>query len=149
MREDDVRGLFNHDPNQILGRTKPGTMRLEVDERGLRYEIDPADTTPGRDVKEHLKRGDVDGSSFSFVVTDERTIKEDGKRIREIRGVKLFDVGPVTFPAYPATSAQVRSGLREEFDALEAEPTEPDREAEAASRFRIQARARAIATDRM
>ena len=62
---DDVRGLFNHEPSQILGRTKSGTMRLSEDETGLRYEIDVPDTQVGRDVVTSIDRGDVTGSSGS------------------------------------------------------------------------------------
>jgi HK97 family phage prohead protease len=109
IQEDDVRGLFNHDPDNLLGRTTAGTMRLSVDATGLRYEIDPGNTQIAKDVCEHCERKDLTGSSFSFCVTDQTELKEDGKRVREIRGVKLFDVGPVTFPAYTGTSAQCRS----------------------------------------
>jgi HK97 family phage prohead protease len=108
-KEDDVRGLFNHDPSLILGRTSAKTMSLTVDARGLKYDISPGDTTTGRDVREHLKRGDVTGSSFAFVTTDEEFRKEGGVTVREIRGVKLYDVGPVTFPAYEASSAGLRT----------------------------------------
>lgn len=110
LREaDDVRALFNHDPNMPLGRTTAGTLTLSIDNAGLRYDIQPGDTTVARDVREHVKRGDVTGSSFSFVPTDEDIRKEESRWIREIRGVRLYDVGPVTFPAYGATSADARS----------------------------------------
>lgn len=106
----DVRGLFNHDPNLILGRTSAGTMTLKVDKRGLRYEIEPGDTTVAKDVMSHLKRKDVTGSSFSFRVVKEAWIKrEDGTEIREIHDVDLYDVGPVTFPAYPGSDSSVRT----------------------------------------
>ena len=126
---DDVRGLFNHDSNAILGRTKSGTMRINVDAKGLRYEIDVPDTTVGRDVSESIRRGDVTGSSFGFQITDEQWLKVDGKRVREIRGVRLFDAGPVLFPAYEGTSTGVRAeGSIEEaraslakYEAAEAE----------------------------
>lgn len=108
-REDDVRGLFNHDPNQILGRTTAKTMTLTADARGLKYDILPGNTTVGRDVQEHLKRGDVTGSSFAFVTTDEEFRKEGGLTVREIRGLKLYDVGPVTYPAYQSSSAGMRA----------------------------------------
>jgi HK97 family phage prohead protease len=109
VKSDDVRALFNHDPNHLLGRTTAGTLRLTEDSRGLGYSIDPPDTQAGRDTLVSLDRGDLSGSSFSFVVTDENWRKEDGIRIREIRGAKLFDVGPVTFPAYAGTAALARS----------------------------------------
>ena len=114
MREkDDVRGLFNHDPNQILGRSSAGTMTLTVDGRGLQYHIDAGDTTVARDVTQHLKRKDVTGSSFSFTPTEEHWIKQgegkDKRFIREIVSVRLYDVGPVTFPAYEATTSAARA----------------------------------------
>lgn len=123
---DDVRGLFNHDPNQILGRTAAGTLALRVDDKGLFYEIDPGDTTAGRDVVEMLKRGDVDGSSFAFRVLDEEFRKEDGKYIREITKVKLFDVGPVTYPAYAASTSGYRKEetIAAEIRAIVDTPTE-------------------------
>lgn len=109
----DVRGLFNHDPNHVLGRTKSGTMKLSIDAKGLAYEIEPGDTGVSRDVQIHLERGDVSGSSFSFVPTEAQWIEQvkDGKTIyiREVRSVDLYDVGPVTFPAYESTTAGVRS----------------------------------------
>lgn len=106
---DDVRALFNHAPDNMLGRTEPGTLRLSVDRRGLRYEIDLGNTIIAKDVAEHIKRGDVTGSSFSFTVTDQETRTEDEIDIREITGVKLFDVGPVTYPAYEATTTDTRA----------------------------------------
>lgn len=108
LARDDVRALFNHDANFVLGRT-PKTLTLTDSPEGLRYEIEPANTSVARDVAEHIRRGDVSGSSFAFIVTDEDWRKEDGAVIREIRGVELFDVGPVTYPAYEATTAGVRS----------------------------------------
>jgi HK97 family phage prohead protease len=110
IRSDDVRGLFNHDPNMILGRTSAGTMRLSADATGLRYEIDPPDTGTGNDVRTAIKRGDVTGSSFSFDVLESGWIdNEDGTMIRVIRKARLYDVGPVTFPAYESTSAMARA----------------------------------------
>lgn len=109
----DVRGLFNHDPNQILGRTAAGTMTLVSDKRGLKYDIDPGNTTVAKDVMEHLARGDVTGSSFSFDIKKQTTteIEENGRTtiIRQIEDVNLYDCGPVTFPAYVGTEAGLRS----------------------------------------
>jgi len=109
VREDDVLGLFNHVPSMVLGRNTAGTMRLSTDARGLLYEIDLPATTLANDLRQSVSRGDIRGSSFAFLVTDETFRTENKIDIREIRGVQLFDVGPVTFPAYEATSAGVRS----------------------------------------
>lgn len=107
----DVRGLFNHDSNFVLGRTTAGTMRLSVDARGLAYEIDPPDTQFARDLMVSMRRGDITGSSFAFTVKrDQWTDNPDGSISRRILEFdELLDVSPVTYPAYPATSAQARS----------------------------------------
>ena len=112
---DDVRGLFNHDLNWLLGRNGK-TMTLSVDSRGFKYEIQCCDSRACQDVLLHLQRGDVDGSSFSF-----RGAKADWQwdqpigngeytaDIREITGfASIFDVGPVVDPAYTGTTAGAR-----------------------------------------
>jgi HK97 family phage prohead protease len=106
----DVRGLVNHDPNLLLGRTASGTMRLAEDDRGLRYEIDPPDTQVATDLITLLERGDLDGSSFAFTLAENGDAWRDehGKVVREIHKVgELFDVGPVVYPAYRATVSSV------------------------------------------
>lgn len=109
----DVRGLFNHDANFLLGRTTSGTLRLRIDDRGLAYEIDAPDTQTVRDlVLSPLSRGDMTGSSFAFRVADggDTWREEDGLVIRTIYKVgQLRDVGPVAYPAYPDATAAQRS----------------------------------------
>lgn len=139
-QRDDARALFNHDPNNLLGRLSAGTLRMMVDNRGLRYEIDPPDTQVGRDVLAMIRRGDLSGSSFAFEVTDEMWVKESGKRIRQIRGVKLYDVGPVTYPAYEATS----TGLRSLIDANDLEAIKAKADALDARLAEIAARAEKV-----
>jgi len=110
---DDVRALFNHDPNMLLGRTVSGTLTLSQDKRGLKYAVDLPDTAAARDVRTLIKRGDVSGSSFGFIVTeddwDESEVKAGKLPLRTIRSVELYDVSPVTYPAYPKTSVSARS----------------------------------------
>lgn len=111
---DDVRALFNHDANFILGRTVAGTLALSVDERGLQYDISAPDTQTIRDlVLEPMRRGDIDQSSFGFRIAHdgEHWYEDDeGIVIREIlRFSRLFDVSPVTYPAYQDTDSAVRS----------------------------------------
>lgn len=111
IKEADVRALFNHDPNFVLGRNKAGTLKLKEDDKGLFYSVQPPDTQGAKDLIESIKRGDVSQSSFGFkVVKDLWTHDDDGgELIRELVEVRLFDVSPVTFPAYEATDTQVRS----------------------------------------
>lgn len=112
----DIRSLFNHDANQVLGRTTAGTMRLSVDLKGLRYEVDVPDTQVGRDLVTSLERGDITGSSFMFSITSiERVAGKDGNPdLRIIKDVDLYECGPVTFPAYESATAGVRSAGIEE-----------------------------------
>ena len=121
--EDEVVALYNHDPNLVLGATKSGTLRLSDSPEGLRYEIDTPDTQVGRDLVETLRRGDVNGSSFSFALLDVHWIVEDGVDVRVISGVRLSDVGPVTFPAYEATESQLREA-RDSYEAWRKRPCE-------------------------
>lgn len=111
--EDDVRGLFNHDASMLLGRSSTGTMRLSVDDIGLRYEIDVPDTQLGRDVVKMLERGDLSGSSFSFRPKSVEWSEEERSgrtiEVRTLKEVKTYDVGPVTFPAYESAAAGLRS----------------------------------------
>jgi HK97 family phage prohead protease len=112
-RNCDVRALKNHDPTHLLGRTKSGTLELEVDERGLRYDIAVPETVIGRDTVTEIERGDLDGSSFSFTTEDEDGDEWDDKAdppVRTLRNIRdLFDVGPVTYPAYLDTEVKCRS----------------------------------------
>lgn len=108
---DDVRALWNHDPNYVLGRTVAKTLRLAVDGTGLRYEVDPPDAQWARDLVTSITRGDVSQSSFAFKVTREEWVeppKATDLPLRIIREVELFDVSPVTYPAYDQTSVGAR-----------------------------------------
>jgi len=114
----DVRCLFNHRADHVLGRTTNDTLQLAQDDAGLKYTnlMDP-DTHIGRDVYQFVKRGDVTGCSFAFTVGDDEAHQtwaeredEQGRTIIERTIVKvsgLYDVGPVTYPAYEQTSVSV------------------------------------------
>lgn len=108
----DVRALWQHDASYVLGRTTNGTLRLQEDELGLRIEVDPPDTTWARDAMTTMRRGDVNQMSFGFETVEDKWMRaKDGETERELVEVNLFDVSPVTFPAYPQTSVQVRQHL--------------------------------------
>lgn len=117
----DVRVLFNHDPNQILGRTKSGTARVGVDEKGLWYEVDLPESAAT--IREAIMRGDIDQSSWGFFLKKEKGDKveiRDGKLYRTLMEVeKVLDASPVTFPANPDTSVAKRS-----FDFLRQQENE-------------------------
>src|SRR6266511_2390603 len=68
VQEQDLRALFNHDPNNLLGRKGAGTLRIRDDRIGARYEIDQPDTSLGRDLGVLVALGDIFGSSFTFKV---------------------------------------------------------------------------------
>ena len=105
----DIRALWNHNPDFPLGRTKNDSLRIAEDHRGLRVEITPPDTSWGRDAVEAIRRGDVDGMSFQFTVDqDQWTPDETGGQVRTLREARLYEVSPVTFPAYPSTEVGVR-----------------------------------------
>jgi HK97 family phage prohead protease len=111
-RKDDVRALFNHDANLMLGRTTSGTVKLSEDEIGLRYEVDLPDTQFARDLWTLVQRGDVTQSSFAFSVDTEewREMNSASKLpLRVVKSVHLYDVSPVTFPAYDETTVAARS----------------------------------------
>lgn len=115
IAEADIRGLFNHDANLVLGRTSSATMRLAEDNIGLHFEIDLPDTAIGRDVATLVERDDVTGSSFSFRVMPggvEWGYTQQDFPLRTLTEVQLYDVGPVTFPAYLDSEAELaRSAL--------------------------------------
>ena len=116
VKEDDVRALWNHNSDNVLGRTKSGTLRLSEDNHGLKIECDPPDAQWVRDLVASIERGDVDQMSFGFIVRrypdgsrGSQWIEENGEDIRILTDVELFDVSPVTFPAYPDTEVGLRS----------------------------------------
>jgi HK97 family phage prohead protease len=109
IKDGDVRALWNHDTNLVLGRTTSGTLALKEDKKGLHVEIEPPNTRAGQDAVESIKRGDVNQMSFGFItISDEWNVHKE-ENIRTLIEVDLFDVSPVTFPAYPQTKISARS----------------------------------------
>lgn len=109
IAEDDVRALWNHDPNFVLGRNKAGTLALAEDDRGLAVTITPPDTQWARDLIVSIERGDVSQMSFAFEVQREEWARtENDVWERSLLEVKLWDVSPVTYPAYEETDVGVR-----------------------------------------
>ncbi len=109
--DNDVRVLRDHEKGKILGRTSKGTASISLTDEGLYYEWDDPDTSYSRDLQKSMARGDVDQSSFGFTVLEDSWDEdEDGLMIRTlIKARELFDVSPVTFPAYPDATVAKRS----------------------------------------
>ena len=110
----DVRALWQHDSSLVLGRTLNGTLRLAEDEIGLHCEIEPPETGWAADAMRSVRRGDVTQMSFGFEVpAGGDTWRETPEGwLRTIwRVTPLYEVSPVTFPAYPLTSISARNQL--------------------------------------
>ena len=113
----DVFALLNHDNEKVLARSKNGvgSLKLTVDERGLKYEFDAAETQLGNDLLEYLKRGEMNTSSFAFALDyndpeAETWTRKNGANYRTIHKIAyLHDVSPVWNAAYSATSVSQRS----------------------------------------
>lgn len=119
----DVRALINHDTTLVLGRTKSGTLELKVDSRGLwgRIRVNQADGD-ALNLYSRIERGDVDQCSFGFEILEEETEwRDDGSVHWTIKRVKLYEVSPVTFPAYEDTSVSAR---RRDYDEIRERRTE-------------------------
>jgi len=115
----DVRGLINHDPNLVIGRTKSGTLELGEDKQGLTFNCNLPDTSYARDIAETVGRGDIDQCSFGFIARkatwSEEPDPDNPKEqivVRQIEDVDLFDISVVTYPAYEGTDASARMEMR-------------------------------------
>jgi len=110
IKEDDIRGLYNHNPLYVFARNKSGTLELTEDKQGLFMRANPADTSWVKDMLITIERGDVSQMSFGFnVLVEEWDEKDQDNIIRTLKEVKLYDVSPVAFPAYPDTDVALRS----------------------------------------
>lgn len=110
-----VIARYNHDDNMLLGTSAAGTLRLDLDDTGLVYEVDPPRSR--EDVYELVQRGDVRQSSFAFICfEDDWGMTEQGFPMRTLVSGRLLDVAPVNTPAYEDTSVALRS-LATKFDA--------------------------------
>jgi HK97 family phage prohead protease len=117
----DIRALWNHNSDLPLGRTRNGTLRVAKDGSGLRFELQPPSTSWGVDAVESIRRGDVSGMSFAFSAKRDggdtwAKPGADGVAERTLLDADLYELSPVTFPAYPATQVAVRSVEVPEFE---------------------------------
>jgi HK97 family phage prohead protease len=117
----DIRALWNHNDDYPLGRVRNGTLQVSQDGSGVRFELQPPDTSWGRDAVASIRRGDVSGVSFAFSAKRDggdtwEKPGPDGVAQRTVLDASLYEVSPVTFPAYAATSVGVRSVSVPDFD---------------------------------
>ena len=125
MKSDEVKALWNHNTDNVLGSSSAGTLRLSTDNKGLLSEM----TFPKSAVREReaIERGDVTQMSFGFYTKEDRWERfEDGTELRTLVKVQLFDVSPVAFPANPNTD--LGAAAKRSHDAWIAtnKPAEPD-----------------------
>jgi HK97 family phage prohead protease len=149
LKTSDVCALFNHEPSLILGRNTSGTLRLFEDERGLKWEVDPdMEISYVKDLSRSMARRDIHQCSFGFSVAEDGcTWAKDsgGMWIRSIFNVsRLYDVSPVTYPAYTSTSCAVRSLLQLKSEEENAAKIELEREVEGERQRKINHRRREL-----
>lgn len=109
IKSDDIRALLNHNSDFVLGRTTSGTLRLTTDSVGLKAEISLPATQVGRDTWESVNRGDITGMSFGFSTEkDSWDSRDKDNVVRTLEIVSLFDISPVTYPAYPQSEIEAR-----------------------------------------
>ncbi len=113
LSNSDVRCLFDHDWGKVLGRTKSGTLRLEEDERGLKFEVELPNTTDASNLIESMSRGDIDQCSFGFIPTEETWDYNTDPVLRTVNEVELFEVSIVSLPAYEDTEATLARSKQE------------------------------------
>lgn len=114
INSSDVKALFNHDRDALLARSTngAGTLKLTLDDHGLRFEFEAPETTTGNDVLELVRRGDLKGCSFAFTAEAENIeySKNGEERLRRVKKLSgLYDVSVVVDPAYTQTSVDARS----------------------------------------
>lgn len=155
LRENPVQCLFNHSPDQLLGRTESGTLQLQEDNIGLRFDVSLPNTTTGNDVAELLSRGDAFECSFAFSVNgsggDRWSETPSGELQREVLSAVLYEGSILVSPAaYPQTEANLRSlpaALRSKLkkrdddddddgDRPECDPDSPDFDEDECDEFR-------------
>ena len=111
LKRDDVKAFFNHDTSKPLGSTSAGNLRLNVDKRGLAFELDLPEVSYASDLKELVRSGILNSMSFGFVPGQDSYSKApDGKQIRTHESVsRLVEISPVSLPAYDGTDLSLRN----------------------------------------
>ena len=119
--------LINHDWNKVVGR-RGSNLILEEDSVGLRFELTVPNTTDGNDLLENVRNGLIQGCSFGFKITNQRTKWDESYTnfYRDITEVDLFEVTATPMPAYADTTISARSELSIRDLREEAKPKDPE-----------------------
>ena len=120
----DVIALINHNTDLPVGRTTAGNLELFETARGLEYTFTPPDTTLGRDLKYNIEQRIWKSVSIGFVIKNSNWAKENGRNIRNLTEVDLWEMSFVSFPAYPDTTAEMRKLMEEGEKVLAPAPVE-------------------------
>ena len=142
IRNSDIFALFNHEDGMVLGRTGAGTLKLDLREDGLYYEISVPNTVAGNELLEHITRGEMYGTSFAFSLPSDGSGEiwskgEDGNIYRDITNIEfLWEISPVFSPAYPTTTVSARSldkinelkAMKENIELRKEEVKDPEKE---------------------
>lgn len=116
---EDVPFKYNHtDDHLILARTRNGSLKFEIDEKGLKIHAELIDTTSNRDVFKSIEAGLLDKMSFAFTVKSQSWDRSGDVPKRTINQIdRLFDVSVVDLPAYDGTSIEAYARSLEIADA--------------------------------
>jgi len=126
LETNNVKSLWNHNSDLVLGSTGSGTLKLVEDKKGLRFEMTLPDTQAGRDAYVLVERGDVTQMSFGFRVRGQIWDESDPKNIiRTLTEIELYEISLTAFPAYNQTSAKTRS-IHDDYDQFKQEKDESD-----------------------
>lgn len=111
----DIRLLYNHDLSCIPLARVPKTMGFTLDPAGLNMSAELPDSEMGRSVHTAVKRGDLNGMSFSFKVPKGGSSFDAKTNTRTISKIeKVYEFSIVPFPAYPTTSVEARAEMDQE-----------------------------------
>lgn len=113
ITRNNVKALWNHNSDMPLGNTAKGSLTLVEDDVGLRFILEPPNSTWGTDAVESIQRGDTDGVSFGFItIVDEWDYSDPQTAVRTIVEGELLEISPTPFAAYPDTSVAVRDSYK-------------------------------------
>lgn len=105
----ELYALAHHDWRWPIGKRSNHSLKLFEDTHGLRGEIILPETSYANDLHWLVQNGYVSGMSFGFNIVDSTVVREGDEFVQELREVELFEVSPVTFPAYSQTTVSARS----------------------------------------